>query len=66
LILAITGIALATHCEEPRIKILFVLNAVSWPTASVILHFGYDNRYPILDYRALWSVGIKMPPPYNF
>lgn len=66
LILATTGIALATLCEELRIKILLVLNGVSWPTASVILHFGYDNRYPILDYRALWSVGIKMPPSYNF
>lgn len=63
---ATSRIALSTPCEELRIKILLVLNGVSWSTASVILHFGYDNRYPILDYRALWSVGIKMPPSYNF
>lgn len=66
LIRATTGIALSTPCEELRIKILLVLNGVSWPTASVILHFGYNNLYPILDYRALWSVGIKMPPSYKF
>jgi hypothetical protein len=28
---------------------------VNWPTASVILHFVYPKRYPILDYRALWQ-----------
>jgi len=66
LIEATTRIALSTPCEELRIKILLLLNGVSWPTASVILHFGYDNLYPILDYRALWSVGIETPQPYNF
>ncbi len=66
LIQATTRIALSTPCEELRIKILLVLRGVSWPTASVILHFGYNNRYPILDYRALWSVGIAATPPYNF
>ena len=58
-----TRIALGTPCEELRIKILLALNGVSWPTASVLLHFGYDNLYPILDYRALWSLGIEKSLP---
>jgi hypothetical protein len=47
--------------KSPRI-----LKGVSWPVASVILHFGKKNLYPILDYRALWSLGIKKPNFYNF
>jgi len=34
------------------------MNGVSWPTASVLLHFGYFDLYPVLDFRALWSLGI--------
>jgi hypothetical protein len=34
--------------------------------ASVILHWGCHEPYPILDYRALWSLGIDSPPAYNF
>lgn len=66
LIEAVTRIALTTPCRELQIKILLALRGVSWPTASVILHFGCDNLYPILDYRALWSVGIEAPQSYNF
>jgi hypothetical protein len=32
----------------------------------VILHFCDRRRYPILDYRALWSVGVARPPAYTF
>ena len=39
---------------------------MSWPTASVILHFGIPERYPILDVRALWSLGVDTPPTYTF
>jgi hypothetical protein len=31
----------------------------------VLLHFGTDNLYPILDYRALWSLGFDRSPAYN-
>ena len=62
----VTRIALATPDEELKIRILLILSGVSWPTASVILHFCDRGRYPILDYRALWSVGIDPPPAYNF
>jgi hypothetical protein len=41
------------------------LRGVSWPTASVVLHFCDTRRYPILDFRALWSLGYATPPAYN-
>ena len=34
--------------------------------ASVILHFRFDNTYPILDFRALWSLGIEERNKYDF
>lgn len=54
----ITRIALSTPNERLRIEILRLLAGVDWPSASVLLHFGHSDPYPILDYRALWSVGI--------
>jgi hypothetical protein len=56
----ITRVALSTPSEQLRIEVLTLLRGVSWPTASAILHFGWDNMYPILDFRALWSVGIDV------
>ncbi len=62
-----TRIALSTPDERLRIGVLTLLKGVGWPTASVLLHFGYDNLYPILDFRALWSLGLEKPPSqYNF
>ena len=62
----VTRVAFATDCERPRIEVLMLLRGVAWPTASVILHFVYPERYPILDYRALWSVGVSPAPRYAF
>jgi hypothetical protein len=62
----VTRVAFATECERPRIEVLMLLRGVGWPTASVILHFVYPDRYPIPDYRALWSVGVSPAPPYTF
>jgi len=45
--------------ERARIKVLRLLDGVGWPTASAILHLFHKDPYPILDFRALWSVGIK-------
>jgi hypothetical protein len=39
---------------------------VSWPTASVLLHFGRADPYPILDFRALQSLGVEQPSQYTF
>ena len=55
---AVTQVALSTDNERLRIEALRLLSGVDWSMASVILHFGFDNLYPILDVRALWSAGI--------
>ena len=62
----VTRIALATTNEELKIRVLLLLTGVGWPTASVILHFCDQSRYPILDFRALWSVGLRRAPVYAF
>jgi hypothetical protein len=61
-----TGVALASPDERAKIYVLRTLAGVGWPTASVILHFCDRRPYPILDYRALWSVGVTRPPVYSF
>jgi hypothetical protein len=61
-----TQIALATEDERAKLYILRTLAGVGWPTASVILHFCDARPYPILDYRALWSLGFARPPTYTF
>src|SRR5260370_42139000 len=61
-----TEIALATADERAKMYILRSLAGVGWPTASVILHFCDRRPYPILDYRALWSLGLRRPPVYTF
>lgn len=54
----ITKEALASNNEEERIEKLMELKGVGWPVASVILHFAFPNKYPILDVRAAWSLGV--------
>jgi hypothetical protein len=66
LVREVTRIALSAAGEEIKIKALLMLGGVSWPTASVILHFCARGRYPILDFRALWSVGLRQVPVYTF
>ena len=61
-----TRVALAARSEELKIGTLLLLAGVSWPTASVILHLCDRAPYPILDVRALWSVGFRRTPPYDF
>ena len=62
----VTRTALTSSNERLRIEVLTLLSGVGWPTASVILHFGFKDRYPIIDFRALWSLGIEKIPPLNF
>jgi len=63
----VTRVALSTEVEQLKIAALLALRGVNWPTASVLLHFGTSSRYPILDYRALWSMGNEKPPAsYTF
>jgi hypothetical protein len=56
----LTAIAFSTSNERLRIEVLTLLNGVSWPLASTILHFGVSADYPILDVRALWSLGVRV------
>lgn len=62
----VTKFALSANTERARIETLTVLDGVAWPSASVILHFFHDNKYPILDFRALWSLSIDKPKFYTF
>lgn len=62
----VTAVALSSSNEQLRIQVLTLLFGVNWPTASVILHFCSKEPYPILDFRALWSLSINKPPLYNF
>ena len=49
-----------TATDEPsRIGVLKVLGGIGWARASAILHFFHKDPYPILDFRALWSVGME-------
>jgi hypothetical protein len=52
--------------ERERIEALLSLSGVGWPTASVLLHVAYPDRYPILDVRALHALGVHAPSSYSF
>jgi hypothetical protein len=63
----VTRLALAQDTDEAtRIGVHLDLKGVGWPTASVLLHFGARDPYPILDFRALWSLGYDRSPHYSF
>jgi hypothetical protein len=51
--------ALSATAERDRIEALLGLGGVGVPTASVLLHFANPAAYPILDVRALESLGVK-------
>lgn len=61
-----TRVALSTTNERLRVEVLTLLAGVQWPVASVILHWCHHEPYPILDFRALWSVGFDQLPSYDF
>lgn len=39
---------------------------MDWPTASVVLHFCDGGAWPILDFRALWSLRQPDGVRYDF
>jgi hypothetical protein len=63
-VVAATGRAFATHDEARRMQALLTLRGVGGPTASVLLFFAYPDEYPILDVRALESLGVKPRSQY--
>ena len=62
----IVSIALNSDDEFIKINTLRLLKGVSWPVASVILHFAEPKKYMIMDFRAIWSLGWKQPKSYDF
>ena len=50
--------------ERLRVGALLALHGVGWPMASVILHFAFPDRYPMLDKRVMRVVGA--PHAYSF
>jgi hypothetical protein len=64
---ATTRLALSAPEERIRIEAFTRLHGVAYPTASVLLHFARPDAYPIIDFRALWSLGWASPPTsYTF
>jgi len=66
LIQEVSNLVRRTSSEELRIRAWTLLAGVKWPTASVFLHFAFPGRYPILDYRVLWSLCTDVPSKYTF
>lgn len=56
--------ALTTANEETRMSALLELAGVGVPTASVLLYVAFPDDYPILDVRALESLGVKPRSQY--
>jgi len=63
---AVTRASFGSSNEQLRIQALLMLRGVGWPTASVLLHLCLKENYPILDFRALWTLGMEKPPNYDF
>ena len=55
----ITACAFSAKSERARIRVLSCLDGVGLPTASAILHLFHKDMYPILDFRAVWSIGVE-------
>ena len=56
-----TRAAFATGDEAARMAALLSLDGVGVPTASALLYFAFPDRYPVLDVRALESLGVPRP-----
>ncbi|VAW36610.1 hypothetical protein MNBD_DELTA02-874 [hydrothermal vent metagenome] len=61
LVREVTAFSFSSKDERVKIEKLTSLKGCSYPVASVILHFKFPDRYPILDIRALWSLGKTQP-----
>jgi hypothetical protein len=61
---AATRRAFAETDEAVRIQALLSLSGVGVPTASTLLYFAFPALYPILDVRALESLGVKPRSQY--
>jgi hypothetical protein len=62
----ISRFSFATTSEEARILCLISLTGVNFPVASTILHFAFPDKYPIMDFRVIRSLGWQQPSKYDF
>lgn len=62
----ITRWSFLAYEERSKIEVLTLLSGIQWPSASVILHLFHENWYPILDFRALWSVETAVQNQYSY
>ena len=66
----ITRFSFETEDERRRIESLLGqkgrLRGVGYPVASTILHFAFPDKYPIMDFRVIRSLGMKQPSSYKF
>jgi hypothetical protein len=62
----VTRFALSATDERARIEPLTLLDGVAYPTASCILHWFHAEPYPIVDFRAIWSLQLSQPSSYSF
>jgi hypothetical protein len=60
-----TRTALQAQDEAQRMQALLELDGVGVPTASTLLHFANPSDYPILDVRALESLGHQGRSTYS-
>jgi hypothetical protein len=60
-----TETALVTSSVRLAVHVPQVLHGVGMPVSSTLLHWFHRDPFPILDFRALWSLDIKMPPSYS-
>ncbi len=66
-----TQLSFETENERSRIESLLGqkggLKGVGYPVASVILHFAFPEKYPIMDFRVIRSLGWDVKSEkYNF
>ncbi len=61
----VTKDVLSSKSEYLHIGALLLLKGVSYPVASAFLHFCHKTKYPIIDYRALWTLGYDETPKYD-
>jgi hypothetical protein len=61
---SVTARAFAATDEAIRIETITTLPGVGLPVAAALLHFAFPARYPLLDVRALDSLGVKRRSAY--
>lgn len=59
----ITKVSFGASSSLLRLKFLTILHGFSWAMASALLHFIFPKECPVLDFRAMNTVG---GPPRNY